>query len=185
MNGPLQKAITTKTENGGAMETMEWTKQSEEMLKTWTDTQTKMWNDWLKAIQGFGKSPSSQVWDKTLDAWDESIKKILDAQSDWSKRWTESFTASQGTPKEMVEWAKQGQEMSSRWTETQRQLWTSWFQVVRKLDPTATTGMSWAGEGQKFLQGWQDAIQKAMDGQAEWVRQWSGGIQKPKGKTGG
>lgn len=168
------------------METMEWTKQSEEMFRTWTDTQTKMWNDWLKAIQGFGKSPSSQVWDKTLDAWDESIKKILDAQNDWTKRWTESFTANQSTPKEMVEWAKQGQEMSSRWTETQRQLWTGWFQVVRRLDPTAATGMSWAGEGQKFLQGWQDAVQKAMDSQAEWVRQWSAGQgQKPKGKTGG
>lgn len=170
------------------METMAWTKQSEEMFKTWTESQTKMWNEWLKAMQGFGKSPSSQVWDKTVEAWDESITKILDAQSDWTRRWIESFTANQGAPKEMVEWAKQGQEMSSRWTETQKQLWTGWFQIVKKLDPTGTgmTGINWAGEGQKFVQGWQEAIQKAMDSQAEWVRQWSSSQgQKPKGKTGG
>ena len=44
------------------METMEWTKQSEEMFKTWTETQKKMWDDCLRqqgfgAMQGFGSLP--------------------------------------------------------------------------------------------------------------------------------
>ena len=162
------------------METMEWTKQSEEIFKTWTDAQTKMWNEWLKAMQGFGKSPSSQVWDKTIEAWDESIKKMLDAQVDLTQRWAESFNTSQGAPKEMVEWAKQGQEMGRRWTDTQKQLWTGWFQVVRKLDPTTGTGVNWGGEG--FVQGWQEAVQKARDTQAESLRLWSigQGSQNPK-----
>ena len=43
------------------METLEWTKHSDAMFKSWTDAQTNMWNEWLKAMQGFGKFPSSQV----------------------------------------------------------------------------------------------------------------------------
>jgi hypothetical protein len=168
------------------MQTMEWTRQSEEMFKTWTEAQTRMWNEWLKAMQGFGKSPSSQVWDKTIEAWEESIKKILDAQVDWTQRWTESFATNQGTPKEMAEWAKQGQDMCKRWTDTQKQLWTGWFQVVKKLDPTGT-GVNWSGEGQSFVRGWQEAVEKGLNSQAEWLRVWSEGpgAQRPKGKTGG
>ena len=62
--------------------------------------------------------------------------------------------------------------MGKRWTDTQRQLWTGWFQVVKKLDPTGT-GVNWGTEG--FVQGWQDAVQKARDAQAEWLRLWSVG----------
>jgi hypothetical protein len=154
----------------GVMETMEWTKQSENLFKTWTDTQTKMWNDWIKLMQGVGKSQSSQIWEKTVEAWDESIKKTLDAQVEWTQRWAESC---KGAPKEMADWAKQGQDMIQGWTETQKQLWGNWFHIVKKLDPAAS-GMNWGGgDGQKFLQGWQDAVQKGLDTQAEWVRLWS------------
>ena len=36
------------------METLEWTKHSDAMFKSWTDAQTNMWNEWVKAMQGFG-----------------------------------------------------------------------------------------------------------------------------------
>jgi hypothetical protein len=156
------------------METMEWTKQTEDLFKTWTDAQTKMWNDWLKAMQGFGRPQASQVWEKTIEAWEESIKRTFDAQKDWSRRWAESFTASKGAPKEMIDWAKQGQDMMTHWTDTQKQLWESWFQIIKRLDPSAP-GMNWGGEGQKFVQSWQDAVQKALDTQAEWLRLWTAG----------
>ena len=158
------------------METMDWTKQSQEMFKTWTEAQTRMWNDWLRGMQGFGKSQSSQVWDKTVDAWDESVKKVLDSQVEWARRWSESVT-NKGVPKEMTEWAKQGQDMIQRWTETQKQLWASWFQVVKHLDPSSL-GVNWGGDGQKFLQNWQEAVQKALDAQTEWARRWQEQAEK-------
>lgn len=167
---------------------MEWTKQVEDMFKSWTEAQTKMCNDWLKAMQGFGKSQSSQVWEKTVEAWDESIKKTLDAQTDLTQRWAESFTTSKGASKEMVEWAKQGQDMFKRWNETQKLLWASWFEIVKKFDPSTARGMDWGREGQKFQQGWQEAIQKDLDTQAEWVRLWTVGQGSKKSKeeqTGG
>lgn len=163
------------------MDPMDWTKQTEDVFKTWTDAQTKMWNDWLKGMQGFGKSQSSQVWEKSVDAWDESIRKILDAQTDWTERWAESLTVSKGAPKEMVEWSKQGQEMIKRWTDTQKMLWTNWFAIVKKLDPSAL-GANW-GDGQTFQKSWQQAVQKALSTQEEWSRLWAAGQggKRPKG----
>jgi hypothetical protein len=163
------------------MNTMEWTKQSEEMFKTWTDTQKSMWEDWFKTMQGFGASQSNEVWRKTVDGWSASINKTLDAQAEWTRMWAESANATK-TPAETVEWAKQGQDMMKRWTETQRQLWSTWFDIVKKLDPGAT----WGQDGQKFLNGWNEAVKKAADTQAEWIRLWTAAGKKPDtGKTPG
>ncbi|MGH7771562.1 MAG: hypothetical protein ACREQA_04940 [Candidatus Binatia bacterium] len=163
---------------------MEWTKQTEEMVKSWTEAQTKMWNDWLKGMQGFARSQPSQVWGKTVEAWDESVRKALDTQVEWTQRWAENFTTGKGAPKEMVDWAKQGQEMIRRWADTQKQLWASWFEIVKKLEPSSAPGVDWSREGQKLVQGWQEAIQKALDTQAEYVRLWTAGQggKKPKGQ---
>ena len=65
------------------METLEWTKHSDAMFKTWTDAQTNMWNEWLKAMQGFGKFPSSQVWDKTIEAGKEKTWELAQAMPWW------------------------------------------------------------------------------------------------------
>jgi hypothetical protein len=150
------------------METMEWTKQSEDMLKNWTDTQKKMWDEWTKAMQGFGKSPSTDAWEKTVETWNQTIQKVLDGQVEGARLWAENVTTTKGTPQEMTEWAKQGQDIITRWTETQKQLWGHWFEVVKKLD--ASNILNWPRDGQKFLQSWQETIQKAQDAQAEWLR---------------
>jgi hypothetical protein len=150
------------------METMEWAKQSEEMLKTWTETQKKMWDDWMKAMQGLGTSPSTEVWEKTVDSWNQTIQRLLDAQVEGARHWVENLTTAKGTPEETAEWAKRGQDIITRWTETQKQLWGSWFEVIKKLD--ASNMMNWTRDGQKFIQSWQETIQKALDSQAEWLR---------------
>jgi hypothetical protein len=45
---------------------MEWTKQAEEIFKTWTDTQKKMWDEWIKATQSFGKPHATDAWKRTV-----------------------------------------------------------------------------------------------------------------------
>jgi hypothetical protein len=150
------------------METMEWAKQSEDMLKTWTESQKKLWDEWTKAMPSFGKSPSTEVWEKTVEAWRQTVQRLLDAQIEAMHQWAEHFTTGKGTPQETAEWAKQGQEMLTRLAETQKQLWESWFDVVKKFD--ASNMMNWPRDGQKFIQTWQETIQKAFDAQADWVR---------------
>ncbi len=160
------------------MDTMEWTKQSQDMFKTWTDTQKKMWEDWFQTMQGLGASQPNEVWKKTVDGWSDSINKTLDAQAEWIRVWADTAGTAKNMPKETAEWAKQGHDMMKRWTETQKQLWTTWFDIVRKLDP----GKNWGQDGQKFLQGWQDAVKKAADTQAEWARLWTAGSARKSEK---
>jgi hypothetical protein len=151
---------------------MEWAKQTEDMFKTWADVQRRMWDDWLKGVQAFGPSGPAgpdQAWEQTLDTWEEAVKKTLDAQVQWTRLWSESFASVKGTPGEMAEWARQGQNMMKRWAETQRQLWVGWFEMVRKLRPSGF-GWNWEKEGQRFHQAWQDTVQKTLDAQAEWAR---------------
>lgn len=150
------------------METMEWAKQSEEMLKTWNESQKKLWDDWMKAMPGFGKSPSPEIWQKTVDTWNQTIQRVLDAQVEGVRHWAEHATIAKGTTQETAEWAKQGQDMITRLLETQKQLWGSWFEFVKKLD--VSNVMNWARDGQKFLQTWQETIQKSLDSQTEWLR---------------
>ena len=151
---------------------MEWTKQAEDMFKTWTDTQKKMWDEWIKTTQSFGKSQASDAWERTVGVWEESLKKNLHLQTEWTKLWAESFNNVKGTPKEFHELARQGQEMMARWAETQMQLWTAWFGIAKKLDPNALSG-SWEKESEKVLHIWQESIKKALDAQAEWGRVWT------------
>lgn len=150
------------------METMEWAKQSEEMFKTWTETQKKLWEDCLKAMQGFGKSPSTEVWEKTVDTWHQTIQRVLEAQLEGARHWAESASTAKGSTEETAEWAKRGQELITRGTETQKQLWGNWFEFVKKLDVSNMT--NWGRDGQKFVQSCQETIQKALESQTEWVR---------------
>lgn len=153
---------------------MEWAKQAEHIFRTWTDVQKNLWDDWLKGVQGLANAHPADVWVKTAEAWEDSVKKTLDAQVQWTQLWVDSIASVQGTPQEKAEWAHQGQAMMQRWIDTQRQLWDGWFQVVKRLSPSLA-GESWDREGQQFLQAWQEAIQKALDAQVNWVHFWSMG----------
>jgi hypothetical protein len=151
---------------------MDWTKQAEEMAKTWTETQKKMWDNWFNTVQNFEKNQVFEAWKKTVETWEESVKNMLDAQTAWTQMWADNLTSAGGASKEMVEWSRQLQEMARRWSETQKQLWASWFDMVKKFDPAKMTG-GWDTEGQKMFQGWQEAMQKVVDTQTEWARHWT------------
>ena len=147
-------------------------KQAEEIFKTWTDTQKTMWDEWMKTTQSFGKTQATDSWKRTVDAWEESVNKSLRLQIEWSKLWAESFTNVKGTPKEFQAWARQGQDMMLRWAETQTQLWTAWFDMVKRLDPTPLGGNA-EKESDKLLHMWQDNLKNLLNVQAEWGRIWT------------
>ncbi len=159
-----------------------WTKQAEDMVKTWTDAQKKMNETWLEALQSMGSPKSGEMWTKATGAWEQSVKQALDAQTEWSRMWLNSFTSSPNMPKEAVEWAKQGQAIMSQWTESQKRLWEGWLDLVKKMD-VSQISTNWDAAGaQNLLKTWQDATQKAMEAQAEWIRRMTSMTQS--GKSG-
>lgn len=151
---------------------MDWTKQTEEMTKVWIDTQKKMWDNWLGTTQHFEKTQAAEFWAKTLNMWEESVKNTLNAQAEWTRTWADSIKSIEGAPKEVGDWAQQAHEMSKQWAEAQKQLWDSWFAVVKKFDPSKAAP-DWSEEGQKMYKTWQETSQKVMNAQAEWARQSS------------
>ncbi len=165
---------------------MDWTKQSEEMVKTWTETQKKMWGSWLETIQqGSSQAEAFEIWRKTIETWENTVESTLKAQDDWVKNWANSIDVSKmEVPKEMKEWAQQAQDMTNKWSKTQKQLWEGWFDLVKQADPAKIVG-SWEDEGQDIFKTWQESAQKVMDGQMKWAGMWASEPGKTKAKTAG
>lgn len=152
---------------------MNWAKQTEDMFKTWSESQKTMWDTWLGMMQQGAAAPAqtSAVWKATVETWEQVVKNSLNAQAEWTRIWVEGVTGS-GLPKELAEWAQQTHEMTKRWGEAQQQLWESWFDLMKKVDP-AHMPEDWENESQKVFKSWQESTQKIMETQAEWVRRWS------------
>jgi aspartate aminotransferase-like enzyme len=150
---------------------IDWTKQAEEMAKSWAETQKKMWDNWLGVMQQ-EKGQATEVWEKTVGAWEETVKNTLNVQAEWTRMWADSLKSIEGAPKEVSEWAAQAQEMAKQWGEAQKQLWDNWFAMVKKVEPAKMSG-DWSEEGQKMFKTWQESTQKMMEAQTEWVRRWA------------
>jgi hypothetical protein len=159
---------------------MDWAKQSEEMMKAWTETQKKMWDNWMAAMQQpTGQTQAAEMWQKTVETWEKSVNSTLDAQAEWTKIWADSLDVKPDIPKELTEWAKQAQDMAKSWGETQRQMWQGWFDLVKTAEPPKMA-QTWGEEGQKAFTAWQESAQKMMDAQTQWASKWTAEATKEK-----
>lgn len=148
---------------------MDWMTKSQTLFKSWVDTQMKTWEGWFKSIQDTDKFEPGQIWAKSIEAWQASIKGTLSAQVEGSRIWAESVSSIQGAPKETGEWAKQVQDMATSWTDLQQKMWDNWFDAVKNADPSKLMG-EWDVEGSPLMKNWQDMTKKMMDAQAQWTQ---------------
>lgn len=160
---------------------MDWTKQAEETIKTWTNSQQKLWDSWIETLQGFSSAQSGETWDKSVDSWKDSVDRVLEAQTTWTQFLVDSVTSGPGATKQTTEWSKQIMDVSKRWTDTQAKLWESFFETVKKADMTTMSKNMNMEEVQKMVQTWQEAAQKAMETQMEWIRTWTTTLQNQQG----
>lgn len=65
--------------------------------------------------------------------------------------------------------------MNKNWTDAPQQLWQSWFEIVKKIDP-AKMDQSWDKEARKIFETWQQSAQNLMDAQLNWARTWGDSI---------
>jgi hypothetical protein len=151
----------------------DWTKQTEEMFRTWSETQKKLMENWAGSMKGMGAPQGAEFWEKTLATWEETLEKSTKTQSEWTEKWIENLKSMEGIPEQAVESTERFQEMTQRWTSTQEQLWSKWFEMLRGLDPSSLTE-KWSEAIQNPLQAWQDATKQVMDAQAEWMSLWTG-----------
>ncbi|HRV93569.1 MAG TPA: hypothetical protein P5526_15525 [Anaerolineae bacterium] len=152
---------------------MDWTKQSQEMFKSWTDTQKQMWDSWLQVVQKGGQPfQNNEIWQKTLETWENTVNSTLATQSEWMKKWTGTLSSQQNVPQEFVKWADQTQGMLEQWTGTQQQLWDSWFEMMKKAD-ISKFGESFDLEGIKAFESWQESAKKIQEAQEQMIKMWT------------
>lgn len=165
---------------------MDWTKQANDMIKTWTGTQQKVWDAWLNSMQLAAAPQNPETWQKMIETWRGTVKQALESQLQLTQMWAEGVAAAAvnvpglpglpalptlpGVPSTAVEWTRQVLEMTRAMTDTQVRFSENWFDLLKKADPS-TLAQGWdMGQAQKIMATWQDAAQKAIDAQNEFSR---------------
>jgi len=152
---------------------------NESMLKTWSETQQKLLTDWLDTLRKLGGTPTLELWTKTVDAWQSSVKETVDARAQFTRQLTETLANAKGTPEELRELARKEREQVQQWAEAERELWQGWFNIVREINFRPEPGAG-AQAGRDLVQLWQESANKMIDAQAALVRRWTGGISGTK-----
>jgi hypothetical protein len=153
---------------------MKWQKDMERMVSGWTDMQQRMWDSWMDSVKQFsqGGVPQGdwqQAYERNLEAWERSVQEALDAQKVWARKWSEAMGSAPDAPEAARAYSEQVQSMMQGWTESQRQLWSAWFESVRDMDPQRMSG-PWEGESRQVMEAWQQAAERARETLENWAR---------------
>ncbi len=172
----------------------------EQMMKSWAEAQRQLLSNWLdmaRAAGGSGAMPDAKVWNQTVDSWRTAVMNTLDAQSIWTRTWIDSMLKAPGTPDSVQEMMRAGAGNIERWGEAQRELWQSWFDVMKETAKTATQatqgaqastrGKASAGQaaqaGEGLVDIWAATTRSLLDAQADWVRRWSDAVGDGESKS--
>jgi hypothetical protein len=151
----------------------EWTKQAEEMFKAWGDAQKSLMDKWAESIKSFTGGADTEMWKKTLETWEETAKNTFNSQAEWTASWIENLKSIEGLPDQAVESVNRFQEMAGRWNKTQEELWAKWFEMIKDFD-FSQPAEAISDALKNPLKAWQQANQKVMDAQADWMKVWTG-----------
>src|SRR5260370_14668090 len=152
---------------------------NESLMKTWAETQQKLLTDWLETLRKLGGTPKLELWTKTVDAWQSSVKETVDARAESTRQLIETLANAKGTPEELRELARQEREQVQHWADAERELWQGWFNIVRGINFRPEPGAG-AQAGRDLLQLWQDSARKMIDAQAALVGRWTGGTTRTR-----
>jgi hypothetical protein len=148
---------------------MDSIRQMQDLAKSWTEAQQKIWTDMLGVSQMSATAPA-ESWNRTIDLWERSVNQALDAQAEWVRTWGESVTSGSGVQEDARDWVRRGQEAFEQWNKQQKQLWGAWFSMSRQLLASSGAG---SDQTQRVLQAWQDAVRQAMQSQSDWTQRWA------------
>jgi hypothetical protein len=69
-----------------------WARQVQEMTKSWTDAQKQLWEAWFETAKRLDWSrpggAGGEEGRKLIEAWQDSVRTMLDAQAEWARTWT-------------------------------------------------------------------------------------------------
>ena len=150
-----------------------WTKQTEDALQAWNDTQKKLWSGWAEAAeQQAVQTEVADTWRKAVDTWEGAVKNGLETQHEWARSVGDSVSAVPNVPKDLLDWAQQTQALGTRWNAAQEELWGGYFGMIRKTVPVKMLG-TFDAENQKLFTAWQESVENITAAQSTWAQMWT------------
>lgn len=141
-------------------ETMKETqKMMNQMMKSWSNTQRQMIDQWLDMVEGASGPQAGQMWKQTLSVWESSVKRTMEAQNATMNSWMSQIQEVDGMPEEAKERVEEGKAIMKQWTETQGDLWEKWFETMRTMDPSAYES-NWQEMAKHSVSVWRDYSEK-------------------------
>lgn len=71
---------------------LNYAKQLQEMARNWSETQKKLWTNWIANLRSFDPNKKPGSWESSMDnlfnTWQESTRKIMETQAEWMETWT-------------------------------------------------------------------------------------------------
>lgn len=149
---------------------MNWQTQMEQMITGWTDTQRRMWDQWMEAVRGVapGAEQVQAQYHQQLDAWEKAVREALERQQEWVRNLQGGMMDEEAGRKAAEQWMQQIQENMSRWTEAQTELWNNLLKGVGETGSGG--GMPWARGAEDVMRAWQEATDRARATMDEWSR---------------
>lgn len=118
-----------------------------------SELQRRLWEGWLQSMRTVqppgdtGLSEWHRQYQQGLEVWEKAVKEALDAQCDWGDRCSEQLEGAQ-LPGPMQGVAKQNLQLMKAWAETRRKMWHTWFEGLKRMDPSQLVGPVEGGPGQ-------------------------------------
>src|SRR5215510_1434703 len=147
---------------------MEWSKNVQETIKTWTDSQQRMVEGITKVMLDVATPPSTNAWEFSTGLWEKGVQGFLATQADSAKLWIRGVFAVTGKADPNGELAQHLLQMTRLTTEFQEQFWQGWFTTLKRLDPIKNA--NWINELQPLTESWRENIQRAIKLQEEWLQ---------------
>ncbi len=107
----------------------------EDILKTWTDAQKRLWESLCSAIPlqpPTGVEAWRETYLKNLASWEAAVQRSLEQEAAWVQEWVRRIAWEKGTPEVMASWVRQMEEVLQRWIQAQNQWWSEYFAILRR-----------------------------------------------------
>jgi hypothetical protein len=81
--------------SGTSPQMTEWSKQTLDMTKKWTQTQSELWGNWFDAMRKTDPASMMKGWNpedmqKAMQTWQDATQKMMESQMEMIRLWTSS-----------------------------------------------------------------------------------------------
>jgi hypothetical protein len=144
---------------------MDWLEQSQTMMKTWMDSQQKIWEGWGEAA----KQATATPWEQSLMLWEKNTRQMVDLQGKAFKSMLAAMGGNLMADNPLgKQWLDNLEQMSQSLLKNQGQLWDNWYAMMRQMDPSRNLTEA---NAHKMMEQWQGMMQQMMTMQAAWAQQ--------------